>query len=191
MENARKFEGLMYHFAFMLLLFFLAAALGFYQAQINTAFAGRQMEQLSKMFSFVKNLSLPEIFLLIFMNNSVKAILSTVSGIFAGIFPACFVFINGYIVGIVYYVKSTQIGRVKALMYLLPHGVIEIPAILLACSYGSWLGLRFIRKLRGHKINLREDFKMAVKACIRTVIPMLLVAAFVETFITPVIVRLI
>jgi len=187
----KKFEGLAYHFAFMLALFFLAAVIGFYQAQADPFIAGRQVSQLGRFFSFVRNLSPLEIFLLIFLNNSIKALISTVSGVFAGIFPACFVFVNGYIVGVVYCVKGSQLGYFKALMYLLPHGVIEIPAILLACSYGSWLGLRFVKKIRGKDVNLKDDFLFALKACLRYVIPMLLVAAFVETFITPVIVRLV
>ncbi len=187
----KKFEGLAYHFAFMLFLFFLAAAIGFYQAQADPFIAGKQVSQLGRFFSFVRHLSPLEIFLLIFLNNSIKAVISTIAGVFAGIFPACFVFVNGYIVGVVYYVKGSQLGYFRALMYLLPHGVIEIPAILLACSYGSWLGLRFIKKVRGEAINLKEDFVLALKACLKIVIPMLLVAAFVETFITPVVVRLV
>ncbi len=182
---------LIYHYVFMVFLFFFSATLGFYTAQSNSIFALEQMKSLSKAFSFVKNLSPLEIFMLIFLNNSIKAIISTAAGIFAGIFPACFVFINGYIVGVVYYVKGSQIGYLKALMYLLPHGIIEIPAILLACSYGSWLGVRFIKNLKGENVNIREDFKFAVKSCIKNVIPLLLLAAAIETFVTPLIVKLV
>ncbi len=188
--NDRKFEGLVYHFAFMLAVFFLSAYLGYYSAKTNFVFAGEQMKALAKEFSFVKTLSPLAIFLLIFINNSAKALISTTLGLFAGIFPVCFVFINGYIVGLVYCVKGEQIGYFRALLYLLPHGVIEIPAILLACSYGTWLGVRFIKRLRGENVDVKADLKMAVKACIRNVIPMLLVAALIETFVTPLVVRI-
>ncbi len=184
-------RSIKYHFVFMLFLFFLSAFFGYFTAEKNSFIALEQIKALAKSFSFVKTLSPIEIFLLIFINNSLKAILSTVTGIFFGIFPACFVVINGYLVGVVYYVKGSQIGYFKALMYLLPHGVVEIPAILLACSYGSWLGLRFFKKLRGENLNIREDFNFAVKECIRKVIPLLLVAALIETFVTPLIVKLV
>ena len=185
------FEGLWKHFVFMLFVFFASAALGYYHSLSNPPAAMAQVETLSKEFSFVKSLPLPAIFLLIFANNSIKAIISTVAGTFAGIFPVCFVAINGYIVGVVYCVKGEQIGYFKALMYLLPHGVIEIPAILLACSYGSWLGVRFVKKVRGENVDFGKDFRRALRACLRNVIPLLFVAALVETFVTPVVVRLV
>jgi len=187
----KGFEGLWKHFVFMLAVFFASAALGYYHSLSNTPTAMAQVETLSKEFSFVKSLPLPAIFLLIFANNSIKAIISTAAGAFAGIFPVCFVAINGYIVGVVYCVKGQQIGYLKALMYLLPHGVIEIPAILLACSYGSWLGVRFVKKVRGEDVDFGRDFRRALRACLRNVIPMLFVAALVEAFVTPIVVKLI
>ena len=185
-----KFDGLWKHYLLMLIVFFVSAFAGYYTSLNNPSAAVTQVETLSREFAFVKKLSPLLIFLLIFANNSIKALISTVAGTFAGIFPVCFVAINGYIVGVVYCVKGQQIGYTTALLYLIPHGVIEIPAILLACSYGTWLGMRFLKKVRGEKVNFGEDFKMAIKACLKNVVPLLFVAALIETFITPLVVEL-
>jgi len=55
---------------------------------------------------------------------------------------------NGFVLGVVYRFASRGFGYVKAAKMELPHGVLEIPAVVIAASYGLWLGVTFARILR-------------------------------------------
>lgn len=124
--------------------------------------------------------------LIIFANNAGKSLIAMLGGFFFGIFPVMFVILNGYIVGVVVSWREPEWGLWKVVLAILPHGILEIPAIIIACAYGVWLGYRFSLALfKG------EEFKiyllLALRAYVKIVLPLLLIAAFVEAFITPMI----
>ncbi len=173
------------YFIFLTVVFFLAIIMGYSSAETNPEMAKSFVEQFSTEFGFIKLLPPLLIFLIIFINNSVKAFVAMVLGTFLGIAPLLFVFINGYIIGVVVYFVGSKVGLERVVMMLVPHGVIEIPAIILACSYGMWLGRMFLKKITGSNVSLGECVERAIRFYVKTVIPMLIVAAFVETFITP------
>ncbi len=175
------------HIILLTLVFIASMVGGFYHAHSDVKAAKEKVKVAFQEFEFIKKASPLVIFAFIFLNNSIKAVLATATGIFFGIFPLSFIAINGYLIGLVVYVKGIELGYGRVLLYLLPHGILEIPAILLACSYGMWLGERFVKKLRGAEINLRNDFRCATFKCLKNVVPVLLIAAAVETFITPLI----
>jgi len=175
-------------YVILLALVFIASMVGgFYHAHSDVKAAKYKLKVTFQEFDFVKKASPLVIFVFIFLNNSIKAVLATAAGIFFGIFPLSFIAINGYLIGLVVYVKGLELGFGRVLLYLLPHGILEIPAILLACSYGMWLGERFVKKLRGERVNLKNDFRYAILKCLKNVVPVLLIAAAIETFVTPLI----
>ncbi len=109
------------------------------------------------------------------------------AGFFFGIFPVAFVMLNGYIIGVVVSWREPDWGLLKVILAIIPHGILEIPAIIIACAYGMWLGYRFYLALfRG--VEFRKYLLKAIRVYIRLVLPILLIAAFVEAFITPVVV---
>jgi stage II sporulation protein M len=174
------------YFLLLAVFFLLSCVIGFYHASSNPELAKEKIEAFFTSFEPIKEKPPVFIFLIIFLNNSIKALVATVAGFFFGLFPLSFVFINGYLVGLVVYVKGIEIGFDKVLLLLIPHGIIEIPAILLASSYGLWLGRQFYMKLfRDEKIPMGYLFLKAVKKCLKIVFPMLLIAALIETFVTP------
>jgi stage II sporulation protein M len=72
---------------------------------------------------------------------------------------------------------------------IIPHGIFEIPAVLIAASYGLWWGVKNYRKFR-YKDSFRDEFSLPIKRYIFIVIPLLLIGSFVEAYITPFIIRL-
>jgi uncharacterized membrane protein SpoIIM required for sporulation len=63
-----------------------------------------------------------------------------------------------------------------------PHGVFEIPALLISSSYGPWLGVMVIRRMRGKESTpLRFHIVHAFQRYLAVVFPLLIVAAAVET----------
>jgi uncharacterized membrane protein SpoIIM required for sporulation len=71
--------------------------------------------------------------------------------------------------------------------FILPHGIIEIPAAIIATAFGLRLGASIIAPPAG--VSAGEHFLHAladlIKIFIFVVVPMLLVAAWVEANITP------
>ncbi|AEA46164.1 stage II sporulation protein M [Archaeoglobus veneficus] len=175
------------HIILVTAVFAASIVAGFYHASADIKGAEGKIEAVFEGFEFIKDAGPLTIFAFIFLNNSIKAIIATAAGLFFGIFPLSFIALNGYLIGLVVYVKGLEFGFEKTLLYLVPHGILEIPAIILACSYGTWLGTRFVRRLRGEDVDLKEDFKIAVSKCLKIVVPMLFVAALIETFVTPIV----
>ncbi len=180
----RRGEILAYFLA-LTLTFFASVYFGFFTAKKFPDMAKGFVEKFSSEFGFIKRLPSVEIFAIIFLNNTVKSFMAMLFGLLFGIVPVLFVFINGYIIGVVVYVVGCRVGMYRVIMLLIPHGVLEIPAVILACSYGVWLGKMALKKAAGKDVSLRECIERTVRAYVKTVVPLLLVAAFVETFITP------
>jgi len=173
------------YFIVLTIIFALSSLAGYHTARNNPKEAEQFLHQFSSELGFIKFLPPIVIFLVIFLNNSIKALIAMILGIFFGLVPVFFVFINGFLVGLVLYTVGLKMGLKKVLMMILPHGIIEIPAIILACSYGLWLGRMFYRRITGDRISIRSCIDVALSYYFRVVVPMLIVAAFVEAYITP------
>lgn len=152
-------QELIEYFAIATALFLLAGLLGFISAQMyftQSEEVARSVfepvkEILQSSYNTTKKIA-PEdglfpiilfftlSFLIIFVNNTVKSFIAMVSGVFLGIIPVFFLFINGFIIGLVIFVSGKEVGYVETMARIIPHGILEIPAIILACSYGLWLG---------------------------------------------------
>lgn len=130
------------------------------------------------------------IFLFILLNNSIKAFLIILLGFFFSIVPLIFIYTNGELIGLVFGVFAREHGFGKIMWSVLPHGVLEIPAIILAGSYGIWLGVCFFRKI-AYRDPFGEKFFFAMKKYFKIILPMILAAAVIEGFLTPVILEII
>jgi len=164
------------------LIFFISAYVGYTAAQLNPGID----ESLRKFFEgFRDYMSNPVILMLIiFANNAGKGLIAMLAGFFFGIFPVLFISLNGYIVGIVISLRQPEWGVQGVLMAILPHGILEIPAIIIACSYGVWLGYRFYRSLFTGE-TFKPYLMHALRVYLKVIVPILLIAAAVEAFITP------
>ncbi|MCS7121306.1 MAG: stage II sporulation protein M [Archaeoglobaceae archaeon] len=149
---------------------------------------GETIKPILEEFTKITKLDPLTLAVIIFANNSFKSFLALILGSFFGIFPITFVITNGYILGAVIALKK-DIGLSKILLAILPHGIIEIPAVLIASSYGVFLGYRFFLRIF-RKQAFKPHLVRALKVYFKIVLPMLLVAALIEAFITPVLIRM-
>ena len=129
----------------------------------------------------------------IFLNNALKSILIIYAGVFFGLLPIFFLLINGMVIG---YLAELQANAGLMDMFLkgiLPHGIIEIPAIILACAYGIKFGAITAKGLlRSPTERGRMKSASELKRFIRLTVPLvgllvitLLGAAIIESTITP------
>jgi len=79
----------------------------------------------------------------IFINNLKSSFFAMIFGIFFGIAPIAVAVVNGYVLGFVAN-KAVISGGVSVLWRLLPHGIFELPAVLISIAIGLKLGISFI-----------------------------------------------
>lgn len=126
-----------------------------------------------------------KMFTFIFLNNTRVALLSALGGFLFGIVPVGILFFNGFIVGVV--VEHSYLNGVALstlVLSIVPHGIIEIPAFGVAGLGGIEWYLEIIRGEGSMGERFRRGFFKAMKLLAISV-AMLLVAAFVEAYITP------
>lgn len=174
-------------FLLCLLLFFFSLALGFY---LGDSIPFDVVDEVMGALPDVEDLSLPMLFLFIFFNNLLKSFFWMVLGILFSAPALFFTILNGFLIGLVSYNIELERGLTFTLVALIPHGVIEIPTILLSSAAGVALGYHLINRFRGRG-SLRSELGKALRLFIWRIAPLLLLAAVVEVTVTPMVVYLI
>lgn len=170
--------------------FYLAAGLiilttlwGYWLGQ-NPQLAEQSVQNSFSGFDFVQNLSVFGIFVFIFLNNTVKIFIMMLAGTIFGLAPLYFIYSNGVILGLVSAFITQRLGFSIVLAGILPHGIFELTAMGIAGAYSFWLGYKFYRRLR-----FKESFLPALQSGLRNfariILPLLLLAAAIEAFVTP------
>ena len=121
---------------------------------------------------------------IIFLNNLQAALLIFLGGATFGVLTLFILTTNGIVIGVVWHMMQDEGGVVGFLVGILPHGIFEIPALLIAGGLGLLLAEELYHELKG-----RGDAGQVAQGLGRTflliVIPLLAVAAIIESFITP------
>lgn len=156
--------------------------------------------------------------LALFYNNIRVSLVMMVGGLIFGIIPFLVVIANGALVG---YVLATLTAKIHInlglaiLAGILPHGIFEIPAYLLASAYGLRIGATEFQTIaRAGKPSLTHKFagyrgaaesgdfaragqpgmwaylRKDVWMVLLIVAVLLLVAAFIEAGVTPILLRM-
>ena len=169
---------------------FMVCLIGFTFSMITGWYLGESMgdllsDELADILPDLAELDAVGLFLFILFNNALKNLMWMLLGIIGAIPSLYFSFINGFIIGNVAYSFSEQTNTSVMLAGLLPHGIIEIPTLILCSAIGMALGYSFINRLRGKKGNHLE-VKMALSLYIRRIFPLVVIAAIIEVTITPI-----
>jgi len=162
--------------------FFTGIALGVVYAYSSPDKAGEFVMRLTREIGPLSSDTFQN-FVRIFVHNSWVALLVLLSGLFFGIGPWVMVTFNGIVVGIVSGFLAWNGFSLKRLIFgLIPHGIFEIPAFLLAGA----AGIEWYRNIRegNPKDGFERGLRRALKLYLLT-LGLLLVAAFVETYVTP------
>jgi stage II sporulation protein M len=144
-----KFRELFSHFREMkhffiatLMVFGIGIFVGWEYAGQYTDYLQGGIEKLKRINEYVSNKENPQLwlFVIIFLNNTFIAILFIYLGLIFGILPMFMLVSNGMVLGFV----LSQLGSGSTWSVLikgiLPHGIFELTAILLAFAYGLKLG---------------------------------------------------
>ncbi|GAB6927380.1 stage II sporulation protein M [Paenibacillus sp. JCM 10914] len=131
-------------------------------------------------------------FVFIFFNNAIKSVLVMFSGLLVGIMPIFFLIINGMVIGFLLRIVQASGESLFDVIVkgLLPHGIIEIPMIVIACGYGLALGglvIRSIIAVLTNRSGIGEDWRSLWRklgTASLWVVILLLIAAVIESTIT-------
>jgi stage II sporulation protein M len=161
---------------FAVLIFFVFAFLGFFvplplemSQQILDYF--RELVLKTESYNGIQMIS----FLL--SNNSMATFIGLFSGVLFGIFSFFNLILNGFVLGFASNYSVTQNG-VLSLWRLLPHGIFELPAVFISLGLGLKLGSFVFEK--NWKKSLSNYFNNSVRSYFLIILPLLIVAAFVE-----------
>jgi len=174
-------------FLLCLLLFCFSLTMGFI---LGDGIPVDFLEEVLEAFPDFEQLSLPGLFLFILGNNLFKSFLWMVSGVLFSAPPLFFTVFNGFFIGWVSYTVGLEYGLTFTAAALLPHGVIEVPTILLSSAAGMSLGYQLLNRLRGRG-SLRAELGKALRLFIWRIAPLLFLAALIEVTVTPMMIYLV
>ena len=165
------------------IIFLVSIFAGYYTTTLETEELRVIFNQLLEDSSVLSTVGPVTLFIIIFLNNTIKSLFAILLGTFFGIVPLLMVVANGYLLGVISYF-AIESYKLPLLMWgIIPHGIIKIPILIISTGYGLWLGNSFIRKIR-YKEPMKQNIRIALQIFSKYLIPLLFFAAFVEVFIT-------
>lgn len=187
------FKKMKFYIAAAALIFVVGIFVGsqstWFQAYLNS-----QVKALADVASELSELENSSfwIFLFIFLNNAVKSILIIFLGAFLGFLPVGFLLLNGMVLGYVYDLFMQEGGTLWQLVVgILPHGIIELPAVIIACAYGIRLGVLVLKKIIPWLVPMHRSQEGEMKSFMKRIFPLsgflvvtLLIAAIIEATLT-------
>jgi len=124
-------------------------------------------------------------FVTILVNNLVAITVALLGAVSIGLFSGFVLVLNGVIVGAVVQIALREVSALTVFMLIAPHGIIEIPAILLVAAIGFRFGHRTYRYVRGQSGELVTGRDIKEAAILYGVaVVMIVVAAWIEAEVT-------
>ncbi len=184
-KNAKEYLfATRYYIIFSAAIFFFSVYFGYALAGSSPEQAKNILEELRKMAEPVKSVSPFGLFLFIFLKNSTAVLIAILFGAILGLGPFFAVFSNGVFLGVFAYIFLKKFSIGVFLVGILPHGVIEIPVLFFAAACGFRLWRAVFRRIVFGEKKLSTEFSRIRIFFLNTLLPLLLVAAFIEAFVT-------
>ena len=166
-------------------IFILAAAGGAYFAHNFPEETAEYLRELEEFFNSMDTPTQWQTFLSILQNNAEVMFMTIGLGLIAGLFPLFFLLTNGFIIGVMGYIFFAQGLGLVFMLGILPHGILELPAMFFSAAIGFKLGKSVLGKLFGSKSSIIYEMSEGIKFAVTVILPFLIMAAFIESYITP------
>ncbi len=127
-------------------------------------------------------------FIQLFLKNLQASVLGVLVGLIPFLFlPLLGIFSNAAVMGLVFSQITSALPLWKVIVFgILPHGIFELTAVFLCYSMGISICWNLTKKIVGQRQH--EHMKNLLQNCLRAtvliVLPLLVIAALVETYIT-------
>jgi len=172
----------------VVLLFLLSMAVGYVIPIISPHTSDMLISGLEEKARALSGQSQVMMMIGIFSNNAMGAIFALVFGLAAGLFPLFFMISNGLVIGIILEMIIVKMGVVGGTTFflagVLPHGIFELPAVFISSAIGLKLGYEVLRSIALKKDVVTPELVKGLTIFVFWILPILFLAAIVETFIT-------
>ncbi|MEI7719395.1 MAG: stage II sporulation protein M [archaeon] len=158
----------------ILIIFILFLIVGYF-ASIPLELESLLKEKLKEIALLFQGLNLPATIWMIFSNNLYVSFLSMILGILFGFFPLITSMSNGFIIGYVMH-KAVSLEGILTLWKLFPHGIFELPAVIISMGIGLRLGMTLLFKTK----LLKKESLRSLFVFLLIIIPLLVIAAIIE-----------
>jgi len=175
-KSCKYLKGIKNYIFFSLLIFLIFEIIGF---SFPIFFREQIINLIRELIKQTEGLGVLGLIRFIIANNIQSAFFGMILGIFVGIFPLMVLVINGYILGFVANQTVSEFGGL-VLWRLLPHGIFEIPAIMIAVGAGLKLGAFLFNKEDKNWKNFKKLLLNSLRVFILIVIPFLVIAGIIE-----------
>ncbi|NHV61285.1 MAG: stage II sporulation protein M [Candidatus Verstraetearchaeota archaeon] len=184
MEEARKVSVAYKYIAISLGLLVMGMASGVLMPKTETPLSESPLfEILSPYVKLYKPYDFSTV-LFLFAKNSLTVSLAFFLSPVLLILPITILVLNGFMTGFIVSVLPIDL----ALKALAPHGIFELPALVLAGAAGLCFGTgvirKIVRRIRGKEYEVTQDFRRGLKLFIISLV-LLFAAAVMETYVTP------
>jgi stage II sporulation protein M len=190
----QQFRPMKHYVIAAISVFVLGVILGYADSGAFHNLVHAQVDQLQGMANKIKQSDHRQwsLFTHIFLNNMLASVMAILLGSFFGILPLYFLVSNGLMVGYLAANRPDGLTMLHFLKGILPHGILEIPAFILACALGLRLGFLVIESFGGLFSQERKaQFQIKFRIYIKQLAPMMvlvaglmLLAAVIESTIT-------
>ena len=119
----------------VLIVFIFSLIMGLVVSKENPGLSENYLKDFEDSFSWIKTLNPLIIMLIIFLNNAIKSLFALILGVGFGIAPIIFVAGNGVMLSILVDIVSKQHSILFVVAATLPHGIIEVPMVLIRGEY--------------------------------------------------------
>ena len=127
-----------------------------------------------------------DLFMKIFFNNAFIWLLIVLSWFLLSVLWVFFVLSNIFIVWLVLSISIEKVGLYHSLLAILPHWVLEITAVLLSLALSFKITVLVVKKIWNWKtVKIWWELRKILLFFWWFVLPLFLIAAFIESFITP------
>jgi stage II sporulation protein M len=174
-----------------ILLFFIAMCVGWIGTVHNPAIGDDLIRLFQKEVAGQITVSDPvDMCVKLFFNNLEACILLFLGGASFGILTLFIMSLNGIVIGAVTEIISHGHSAIFIAAALLPHGIFEIPAFIIAGALGFCMAQSLIAEWYGAADTAADAGRLA-RIFLLYVLPLIAVAAVVEAFITPAVIQLV
>ena len=126
----------------------------------------------------------------LFLNNLEACVLLFLGGATFGLITLFVLSFNGIIIGGILEVVRGKTGSMVMLAAIVPHGIFELPAVVISATLGLMLSRAVILEFTGQGDASAQALLLG-RLFIRYVIPFIAFAACIEAFITPAVLQMV
>jgi stage II sporulation protein M len=175
-----------------IVIFFASLTAGWVGTSSNPAMGDEMMKIFEKdIASQLKGDNLYEMAVMLFANNLEACILLFLGGATCGILTVFILSLNGLVIGAIIEIVHHDHSPVFVATAILPHGIFEVPAFVIAGALGLCLAWSFVAEWKTGVADMAAYAQGYARLFILYVLPLVAVAACVEAFITPVVIHLV